>query len=142
MTMGDDKALTVSEAVSSRISMRAFKDTPVPGDLLRRLLTAEQMRDYPSGRLVRACGIVTMRQQPQTAKGVVFVTLEDETGSVNVIVWKAVKEQFREVLYRARLMAVFGIWQREGDVRHVVAKRLVDLTALLGELSTVSRDFH
>jgi error-prone DNA polymerase len=107
-----------------------------------RLLTAEQMRDYPSGRLVRACGIVTMRQQPQTAKGVVFVTLEDETGSVNVIVWKAVKEQFREVLYRARLMAVFGVWQREGEVRHVVAKRLVDLTHLLGNLSTVSRDFH
>ena len=112
----------------------------------KRLLTAEQMRHYPSGRLVRACGIVTMRQQPQTAKGVVFVTLEDETGSVNVIVWKAVKEQFREVLYRARLMAVFGIWQRDeasgGEVRHVVAKRLVDLTPLLGGLSTVSRDFH
>jgi error-prone DNA polymerase len=109
------------------------------------LLTAEQMRDYPSGRLVRACGIVTMRQQPGTAKGVVFVTLEDETGSVNVIVWKSVKEQFREVLYRARLMAVFGIWQRDeggGEVRHLVAKRLVDLTALLGSLSTVSRDFH
>jgi error-prone DNA polymerase len=110
----------------------------------QRLLTAEQMRNFPSGRLVRACGIVTMRQQPQTAKGVVFVTLEDETGSVNVIVWKAVKEQFREVLYRARLMAVYGIWQRDegGEVRHVVAKRLVDLTPLLGELSTVSRDFH
>jgi error-prone DNA polymerase len=110
----------------------------------KRLLTAAQMRDYPNGRLVRACGIVTMRQQPQTAKGVVFVTLEDETGSVNVIVWKAVKEQFREVLYRARLMAVFGIWQRDesGAVCHVVAKRLVDLTPLLGELSTVSRDFH
>jgi error-prone DNA polymerase len=110
----------------------------------KRLLTAAQMREYPSGRLVRACGIVTMRQQPQTAKGVVFVTLEDETGSVNVIVWKAVKEQFREALYRARLMAVFGIWQRDetGKVCHVVAKRLVDLTALLGDLSTVSRDFH
>ena len=110
----------------------------------KRLLTAEQMRDFPSGRLVRACGIVTMRQQPQTAKGVVFVTLEDETGSVNVIVWKAVKEQFREVLYRARLMAVYGIWQRDegGEVRHVVAKRLVDLTPMLGDLSTVSRDFH
>ncbi len=112
----------------------------------QRLLTAAQMRDYPSGRLVRACGIVTMRQQPQTAKGVVFVTLEDETGSVNVIVWKAVREQFREVLYRARLMAVYGIWQRDdasgGEVRHVVAKRLVDLTPLLGALSTVSRDFH
>jgi error-prone DNA polymerase len=110
----------------------------------KRLLTAEQMCHYPSGRLVRACGIVTMRQQPQTAKGVVFVTLEDETGSVNVIVWKAVKEQFRDVVYRARLMAVFGVWQRDagGEVRHVVAKRLVDLTHLLGELSTVSRDFH
>jgi error-prone DNA polymerase len=110
----------------------------------QRLLTAQQMHHYPSGRLVRACGIVTMRQQPQTAKGVVFVTLEDETGSVNVIVWKAVKEQFREVLYRARLMAVYGVWQKDagGEVRHVVAKRLVDLTPLLGELSTVSRDFH
>jgi error-prone DNA polymerase len=110
----------------------------------KRLLTAEQMRHFPSGRLVRACGIVTMRQQPQTAKGVMFVTLEDETGSVNVIVWKAVKDQFREVLYRARLMAVLGVWQRDegGEVCHVVAKRLIDLTPLLGELSTVSRDFH
>ena len=111
-----------------------------------KLLTVMQMRDYPSGRLVRACGIVTMRQQPQTAKGVVFVTLEDESGSVNVIVWKAVKEQFRDVVYRARLMAVYGVWQRDeesgGEVRHVVAKRLVDLTHLLGELATTSRDFH
>jgi error-prone DNA polymerase len=112
----------------------------------QKLLTAAQMRHYPSGWLVRACGIVTMRQQPQTAKGVVFVTLEDESGSVNVIVWKAVKEQFRDVVYRARLMAVYGVWQRDensgGEVRHVVAKRLVDLTHLLGELATTSRDFH
>jgi error-prone DNA polymerase len=112
----------------------------------KKLLTAAQMTGYPSGRLVRACGIVTMRQQPQTAKGVVFVTLEDETGSVNVIVWKAVKEQFRDVVYRARLMAVYGVWQRDeatgGAVQHVIAKRLVDLTHLLGELATTSRDFH
>jgi error-prone DNA polymerase len=111
-----------------------------------RLLSAAQRRHYPSGRLVRACGIVTMRQQPQTAKGVVFITLEDETGCANVIVWKSVKEQFREVVFRARLMAVFGVWQRDdesgGEVRHVVAKRLVDLTHLLGELATTSRDFH
>ena len=112
----------------------------------QKLLTAAQMRDYPTGRLVRACGIVTARQQPQTAKGVVFVTLEDETGSVNVIVWRSAKEQFRDVVYRARLMAVYGIWQRDdesgGEVRHVVAKRLVDLTHLLGDLATTSRDFH
>ncbi|CAM8670516.1 error-prone DNA polymerase [Comamonadaceae bacterium] len=112
----------------------------------QKLLTAAQMRDYPSGRLVRACGIVTARQQPGTAKGVVFVTLEDETGSVNVIVWKAVKEQFRDAVYRARLMAVYGVWQRDeatgGQVRHVIAKRVVDMTHLLGELATTSRDFH
>jgi error-prone DNA polymerase len=112
----------------------------------KKLLTASQMHDYPSGRLVRACGIVTMRQRPQTAKGVVFVTLEDETGSVNVIVWNTVKEQFRQEVYQSRLLAVYGVWQRDddsgGQVRHVIAKRLVDLTHLLGELATTSRDFH
>ncbi len=112
----------------------------------QKLLTAAQMADYPSGRLVRACGIVTMRQRPQTAKGVVFVTLEDETGSVNVIVWKAVKERFRQEVYQSRLLAVYGVWQRDedsgGEVRHVIAKRLVDLTPLLGALATTSRDFH
>jgi error-prone DNA polymerase len=112
----------------------------------KKLLTAAQMHQYPSGRLVRACGIVTMRQRPQTAKGVVFITLEDETGSVNVIVWKAVKEQFRHAVYQSRLLAVYGVWQRDddsgGEVRHVIAKRLVDLTDLLGELATTSRDFH
>jgi error-prone DNA polymerase len=112
----------------------------------KKLLTAAQMADYPSGRLVRACGIVTMRQRPQTAKGVVFITLEDETGSVNVIVWKTVKERFRQEVYQSRLLAVYGVWQRDeesgGEVRHVIAKRLVDMTALLGELSTTSRDFH
>jgi error-prone DNA polymerase len=96
--------------------------------------------------LVRACGLVTMRQRPQTAKGVVFITLEDETGSVNVIVWKSVKERFRAEVYQSRLLAVYGIWQRDeesgGQVRHVIAKRLVDMTAQLGALATTSRDFH
>jgi error-prone DNA polymerase len=110
-----------------------------------KLLTAEQMRHYPSGRLVRACGLVTMRQQPGTAKGVVFVTLEDESGSVNVIVWKSLRERQRPTLMRARLLAVYGVWQRDeasGTVCHVIAKHLVDLTHLLGELATSSRDFH
>ena len=111
-----------------------------------RLLTAAQMQGCTSGKLVRACGIVIMRQQPQTAKGVVFVTLEDETGSVNVIVWKDVKERFRQEVYQSRLLAVYGVWQRDeesgGQVRHVIAKRLVDLTPLLGALATSSRDFH
>ena len=137
----------VFDYAATGLSLRAHPVALLRAQLLfQRLLTAAQMRDFPSGRLVRACGIVTMRQQPGTAKGVVFVTLEDETGSVNVIVWKAVKEQFRDALYRARLMAVYGVWQRDdhsgGHVRHVVAKRLVDMTHLLGELATTSRDFH
>ena len=111
-----------------------------------RVRTAAQMHEYPSGRLVRACGLVTVRQQPQTAHGVVFVSLEDETGSVNVVIWKTVKTQFRDVLYHARLLAVYGIWQRDdatgGNVRHLVARRLVDLSHLLGSLTTQSRDFH
>jgi error-prone DNA polymerase len=129
------------------LTLRSHPLLLLRGQLLKmKLLTAAKMHDYPSGRLVRACGIVTMRQRPQTAKGVVFVTLEDETGSVNVIVWKAVKEQFRQEVYQSRLMAVYGVWQRDeetgGQVRHVIAKRLVDLTHLLGELATTSRDFH
>jgi error-prone DNA polymerase len=111
-----------------------------------RLLSAAQLRDLPNGRLVRACGLVVMRQQPQTAKGVVFVTLEDETGSVNVIVWKSLREQQRSELLYSRLMAVYGVWQRDaetgGEVRHLIAKRLKDLTPLLGGLTTHSREFH
>ncbi|HEY5581741.1 MAG TPA: OB-fold nucleic acid binding domain-containing protein, partial [Rhodoferax sp.] len=110
-----------------------------------RLLTAAQLRDLPNGRLVRACGIVTMRQQPQTAKGVVFVTLEDETGQVNVIVWKSLKERQRPALLRARLLAVHGTWQRDvesgGDACHLIAGHLQDLTPLLGGLTTQSREF-
>ncbi len=107
-----------------------------------RLWTAQQMRDFPNGRLARACGIVTVRQQPGTASGVVFVTLEDETGTVNVIVWRDVRDRFRPVLIGARLLAVYGVWQREGEVRHLIAQHLRDLTPLLGSLITHSRDFH
>ncbi len=112
----------------------------------QKLLTAAQLRDLPNGRLVRACGIVTMRQQPQTAKGVVFITLEDETGSVNVIVWKSLREKQRTALLGSRLLAVYGVWQRDvesgGEVRHLIAGHLRDLTPLLGQLTTQSRDFH
>ena len=111
-----------------------------------KLLTAAQLRDTPHGRLVRACGIVVTRQQPQTAKGVIFVTLEDETGSVNIIVWKSLREKQRGALLNSRLLAVYGQWQRDvesgGEVRHLIARRLQDLTPLLGSLSTLSRDFH
>jgi len=111
-----------------------------------KLLTAAQLRNLPHGRLVRACGLVTLRQSPGTAKGVTFVTLEDETGTVNVIVWKALKERQRSELLHAQLLAVHGTWQRDassgGQVCHLVAGFLRDLTPLLGELVTSSRDFR
>ncbi len=119
-----------------------------PLALLRPLLakqgwmTAEQLHDLPNGRLVRACGLVTVRQQPETANGTMFVSLEDETGSVQVIVWRRVKERLRAPLLRARLMAVKGTWQREGDVRNLIAGHVEDLTPLLGRLATESRDFR
>ena len=94
------------------------------------------------GRPARACGIVIMRQQPETAKGTVFVTLEDETGTVNVIVWKDLRERQRSELLHSRLMAVFGVWQRQGEVRHLLAHRLVNLTPWLGRLASASRDFR
>ncbi|MCH8180431.1 MAG: error-prone DNA polymerase [Proteobacteria bacterium] len=108
----------------------------------QRLHTAAELRGFPGGRLARACGIVTVRQQPGTASGVVFVTLEDETGTVNVVVWAALKERQRRELVHARLLAVYGVWQREGEVCHLVAQHLRDLTPLLGRLATTSRDFH
>ena len=108
----------------------------------RRFMTAEALKDAPDGRLVRACGIVTGRQQPGTSKGVVFVTLEDETGVVQVIVWKALRERQRSALTCSRLMAVHGVWQREGEVCNLIAGHLEDLTPLLGRLATESRDFH
>jgi error-prone DNA polymerase len=108
----------------------------------RRFMTAEALKDAPNGRLVRACGIVTGRQQPETSKGVVFVTLEDETGVVQVIVWKALRDRQRTELIRSRLLAVRGVWQREGEVCNLIAGHLEDLTPLLGRLATESRDFH
>ena len=115
-----------------------------------RVSSALQLRTAPAGQRVRACGIVTVRQRPGTAKGTMFLTLEDETGSVNVVVWPALLERWREALLRSRLLAVEGVWQRvqgshSGEVRHLVVQRCRDLTGMLGRLAGVlggSRDFH
>lgn len=107
-----------------------------------RFMAAEVLNLYDDGRLARGCGLVTVRQRPETAKGVTFLTLEDETGNVNVIVWPNLLEQQRREVMGARLLGVYGQWQCANNVRHLVAKRLVDLTHLLGDLDTRSRDFQ
>ncbi len=110
-----------------RAQLAAFKVQP-----------AAVLRGCRHGQLARASGLVTHRQRPETAKGVVFVTLEDETGAVNVIVWPDVVEAQRRPLLASRLLTVYGVWQREGEgaraVMHLVARKLVDHTALLQAL--------
>ena len=107
-----------------------------------RVQPARVLDGYRNGQLARASGLVTHRQRPETAKGVIFVTLEDETGAVNVIVWPQVAESQRKPLLASTLLTVYGVWQCEGEVRHLVARKLVDHTALLQGLSAKSRNFH
>ncbi|OJB08147.1 error-prone DNA polymerase [Burkholderia ubonensis] len=106
-----------------------------------RLQTAEQLATLRNGQLARACGLVTVRQRPGTANGVLFLTLEDETGQVNVILWPGLLEKFRKEALGAQLLAVYGVWQVEGKVRHLIASKLVDRTELLGTLPTTAREF-
>ncbi|CAE6695977.1 error-prone DNA polymerase [Paraburkholderia domus] len=112
-----------------------------PQLLANRLMPASTLRTYRDGRLARGCGLVTVRQRPGTAKGVLFVTLEDETGNVNVVIWPSLFEKQRKEALGASLLAVYGTWQCQGEVRHLVAQRLVDMSSLLGSLTTASRNF-
>jgi error-prone DNA polymerase len=107
----------------------------------RRFVPAADLMGFQDGQLARACGLVTVRQRPGTAKGVLFMTLEDETGNVNVIVWPDLVEKQRREVLNAPLLGVYGVWQRQGEVRHLVARRLVDMSMLLGRLDTRSRNF-
>jgi error-prone DNA polymerase len=107
-----------------------------------RVEPAAVLNGFRPGQLARASGLVTHRQRPETAKGVVFVTLEDETGAVNVIVWPAVARAQRQPLLASTLLTVYGVWQCEGEVRHLIARKLIDHSALLQGLATRSRNFH
>jgi len=109
---------------------------------LWRSRTAEELMHLTPGKPVRVCGLVVCRQRPGTASGVTFVTLEDETGNINLIVWQATARAQRQALIRARLLQVDGILQREGSVIHVVAGKLTDRTDLWQALDARSRDFH
>ncbi|MDK9725394.1 MAG: error-prone DNA polymerase [Sterolibacteriaceae bacterium MAG5] len=118
-----------------------------PLSLLRRHLdrwrysSAAALRELEHNRPARAAGIVTCRQRPGTAAGVIFLTLEDETGLANVIVHPKLAEAQRRELLGGRLLGVLGVLSREGEVVHLIAKRLLDHTDLLGRLPTASRDF-
>src|SRR5574337_1021003 len=90
------------------------------------LRSAIELDSCPAGRLVRTTGIVTCRQRPGSANGVMFVTLEDETGIINVILWNPIILKHRREALNSKLLTVHGVWQSESGVKHVIAKRLVD----------------
>jgi len=108
----------------------------------KRMRTATEVANARHGQLIRTAGIVTCRQRPATASGVIFVTLEDETGHVNLVVWSDLAEKQRRELLGSRLLAVSGQVQKEGLVVHVLARKLEDYSAMLGRLATSSHDFH
>jgi error-prone DNA polymerase len=119
-----------------------------PVALLRRRLNrhryipAAQLAAMPTGRQVRVAGLVITKQRPGTASGVTFITLEDETGHVNLIVWRKIAEEQRDALLAARLMGIEGELQIEGKVIHVIVRRMIDHSGLLGELMVPSREFR
>jgi len=108
----------------------------------RGVLATQRLWEQPNGRWVRTAGLVITRQRPGSASGVIFVTMEDETGYVNLIVWNSVAVEQRAALLESRLLEVYGQLQREGDVQHVIARQLTNLSSLLGDLTVASRNFH
>jgi error-prone DNA polymerase len=152
MGLGEE---VIEDYNSLRLSLKSH-----PLALLREVLskrgvvTAERLAKIKQGRRISVCGLVLVRQRPGTAKGVIFATLEDETGVANVIVWPPIFERYRRIVLGARLLQVDGEVQREGIVIHIIAKHLIDQTPLFARLAepaaiagkqpipVVSRNFH
>ena len=108
----------------------------------RGIVPTQELWERPNGKMVITAGLVITRQRPGSAGGVTFVTMEDETGYVNLIVWNRVAIEQRAALLESRLLEVHGKLQREGDVQHVIAQRLTNLSSMLGDLVVASRNFH
>jgi error-prone DNA polymerase len=107
----------------------------------RRVVTAQQLLNLKHGSHTRACGLITMRQRPMTANGTIFLTLEDETGHVNVVIWQRLWERQRSIVLNASLIAVDGVMESDGEVYHLIARQLHDFSGLVQGLKTRSRDF-
>ncbi len=109
----------------------------------KRILTTKQwLQSVDDGKFARLAGLVKVRQRPGSAKGVMFMTTEDETGLANIIIWQNVSERCRQAVIGSRLVVISGTTQREGEVVHLVARHVEDNSWMLGDLTTRSRDFH
>jgi len=131
----------VADYASLGLTLGRHPLTLIRRHLDSRYASADALRNMAHNQPARCAGLVTCRQRPGTASGVIFITLEDETGMANVIVHPNLAERQREELLGARLLGVLGVLQREGEVVHLIARRLLDHSSLLGRLETHSRDF-
>jgi error-prone DNA polymerase len=105
------------------------------------IVSASDLKTLPNGRFVKIAGLVLFRQRPGTAKGTIFITIEDETGSANLIVWPKLSEKYRRAVFGAKTLLCEGILQTESNVIHVVARRLTDWTAALRRLQPENSAF-
>jgi len=104
-------------------------------ELLRqKMVPCSALDTTKDGRYIWLAGLVLVRQRPGSAKGVMFITIEDESGIANLIIWPRMFEQNRRIVMGARMLGLYGQVQREGEVVHVIAKKLIDLSPLLGSL--------
>ena len=137
-TLGQE---VIADFRSTGLSLRAHPLRLLRGQL-KGIYRAEDLVRVTSGRSIRVAGLVTCRQRPSTASGVTFVTLEDETGNTNVIVWRDLAEKERRALIASRLMIVHGKLEHQGPITHLIAQHMEDATHLLADLTVVSHDFH
>ena len=139
MTLGQEVA---EDYASLRLTLRRHPLALLRPWLDRRVVKAERLAAIDDGRRVEVAGLVLVRQRPGTASGVIFITIEDESGVANLVVWPAVFERFRRIVLGAQLMLVRGKVQKEGLVIHIVAETLIDRTDLLRRLAETDHDIE
>jgi error-prone DNA polymerase len=139
MTLGQEVA---EDYANLRLTLRMHPLALLRGFLGRRVIRAEHLAAMDNGRRVEVAGLALVRQRPGTASGVIFITIEDETGVANLVVWPSVFERFRRVVLGAQLLVVQGLVQKEGLVIHVVAEHLADRSDLLRRLGETDGPFE
>jgi DNA polymerase III alpha subunit len=126
-----------------KLSLKAHPASFLRAELQRRgIIANDDLRCRKSGERLRVSGLVTCRQRPGSAQGVVFMTIEDETALANIIIWPKTFARFRPIVLGARYVAVSGLMQQESGVIHVVADRIEDLTPLLARLAVDGTDIE
>lgn len=118
------------KVMTSHPRMHVARDWPRPPVCL----VAARLEEPPEGARITVAGLVILRQRPGTAKGVIFLTLEDETGVVNIVVWRKIYERFRRAVIAGRLLRVTGRMQRAHSVTHVIAEEIEDISDMLDHL--------